>query len=145
MKKSDKPIIVEEIYDTDIATVWGAITETEQMRKWFFENIPVFKPVVGFTVEFDVESGARTFPHQWKITKVVPGKLIEYNWKYGGYAGEAIVTFELQRVKDSTKLILTDIVTEGFQADVPEFERESCIGGWRYFIQQRLKEYLKQG
>jgi len=143
MKRSDAPIIVEEYFDTDPATVWGAITELKQMRKWFFENIPDFKPQVGFFIEFNVYAGERCFLHQWEITKVVPGRLIEYNWKYGGYAGDAYVTFELHPINGSTLLRLTHIITEDFQEGIPEFERESCIGGWEYFIHQRLKEYLE--
>ena len=143
MKRNDDPIIVEESFDVDPATVWAAITELNQMRHWFFENIPDFKPQVGFTVEFDVDAGERIFPHHWTITRVEPGKLIEYNWNYTGYAGHAIVIFEVISVNDSSMLRLTNIVTEDFQEDIPEFKRESCVGGWTYFIKQRLKDYLE--
>lgn len=142
MKRIDPPIIVEETYNKPIETVWRAITEPVQMRKWFFDNIPDFKPEVGFEIEFDVETGGRVFPHQWKITKVESGKLIEYNWKYGGYEGDAYVTFELTPEENATRLRLTNIVVEDFQDDIPEFKRESCIGGWNYFIKERLKKYL---
>ena len=142
MKQIDPPIIVEETYNKPIETVWRAITEPVQMRKWFFDNIPDFKPEVGFEIEFDVETGGRVFPHQWKITKVESGKLIEYNWKYGGYQGDAYVTFELTPEENATRLRLTNIVVEDFQDDIPEFKRESCIGGWNYFIKERLKKYL---
>lgn len=142
MKRSDDPIIVEQFFDADPAVVWAAITELYPMRQWFFENIPAFKPSVGFKVKFDVDAGGRTFPHHWKITRVEPGKLIEYDWQYGGYAGDAIVIFEVIPANGSTLLRLTNIVTEDFQEGIPEFKRESCIGGWTYFIQQRLKEYL---
>lgn len=142
MKRADQPIIIEETYNKPVKSVWAAITEPEQMRKWFFENMPDFKPEVGFEVEFEVEAGGRVFPHQWKITKVEPGKLIEYNWKYGGYEGDAYVTFELTKEGNSTSLRLTNIIVEDFQEDIPEFKRESCIGGWNYFIKERLKEYL---
>jgi uncharacterized protein YndB with AHSA1/START domain len=142
MKRIDPPIIVEETYNKPIETVWRAITEPVQMRKWFFDNIPDFKPEVGFEIEFDVEAGGRVFPHQWKITKVESGKLIEYNWKYGGYQGDAYVTFELTPEENAIRLRLTNIVVEDFQDDIPEFKRESCIGGWNYFIKERLKKYL---
>jgi len=144
MKRSDEPIIVEQLFDSDQASLWSAITELDQMRQWFFENVPDFKPQVGFSVEFDVDAGGRTFPHHWKITRVEPGKLIEYNWRYGGYTGDAIVIFEVISANGSTLLRLTNIVTEDFQEGIPEFKRESCIGGWTYFIQQRLKTYLKK-
>ncbi len=43
MKKGDDPIIVEQFFNRSIESVWKAITEVEQMRQWFFENIPEFK------------------------------------------------------------------------------------------------------
>ena len=142
MKSSDKPIVVEETFRATPESVWRAITEADHMRAWFFESIPDFKPVVGFRVEFDVDSGGRRFPHMWRVTRVVPGELIELNWRYGGYPGDSYVTFELIRGGDSTRLKLTHVVKEDFPDDVPEFKRESCVAGWRYFINQRLNQYL---
>jgi len=142
MKKNEKPIVVEEKFEKDLTMVWYAITEVDQMRQWFFEEIPDFKPVVGFEVEFNVDAGEKKFLHQWKITKVIPEKLIQYNWKYGGYSGDSYVTFEIEEEKNITKLKLTHVITEDFPNNVTEFRRESCITGWNYFIKQRLKNYL---
>jgi uncharacterized protein YndB with AHSA1/START domain len=143
MKRDEKPIIVEEKFENNLESVWNAITEIEQMREWFFENIPYFKPKVGFEVDFYVDTGERSFLHQWKVTRMIPQKVIEYNWKYGGYPGDSFVTFKVDREKYLTKLRLTHTVTKDFPVDVPEFERESCYSGWRYFIKHRLKEYLR--
>jgi uncharacterized protein YndB with AHSA1/START domain len=142
MKKNEKPIIIEETFERGLQYVWNAITDVDQMRKWFFENIPDFKPVVGFEVEFNIDAGERTFLHLWKITRVVPLKLIEYNWRYGGYPGDSYVTFLIERENDLTKLKLTHVVSKDFPDEVPEFTRDSCISGWKYFINQRLKQYL---
>jgi len=142
MKKNEKPIVVEEKFEKDLTMVWYAITEVDQMRQWFFEEIPDFKPVVGFEVEFNVDAGEKKFLHQWKITKVIPEKLIQYNWKYGGYSGDSYVTFEIEEEKNITKLKLTHVITEDFPNDVTEFRRESCITGWNYYIKQRMKNYL---
>jgi hypothetical protein len=35
-------------------------------------------------------------------------------------------------------------VRETFPDDIPEFRRDSCIGGWEYLIQKSLKEYLEK-
>lgn len=131
-----------EDFEKTLDTVWRAITDPTEMRNWFFDNIPEFKPVTDFEVEFNVESGDRVFPHQWRVTRVEQKRLIEYKWKYGGYTGDSYVTFELFREEDYTRLRLTHIILEDFQEDIPEFQRESCIAGWKYFINQRLKEYL---
>ena len=143
MRADEDPIIVEESFEKDLDTVWKAITETEQMREWLFENIPEFKTEVGFEIEFDVDAGERTFTHQWKITRAIPKKVVEYNWRYGDYPGDSFVTFELMEKNSSTKLRLTHVTTEDLPEEVQEFKRESCLSGWQYFIKERLKEYLK--
>ena len=143
MKKKDKPIIVEQIFNVSKSTLWNAITNIDEMRNWYFENIPDFKPEVGFTTKFNVQSEERNFMHLWKVIEVIPQKLIKYNWKYEKYSGDSNVTFELIEENDSTLLKLTVDVLEDFPEDIQEFKRESCVGGWNYFIKNRLKDYIE--
>ena len=95
MRKNDEPIIVEQTFNISIDTVWNSITEINQMRLWYFDNIPSFKPEVGFETQFNVQSQDRNFLHMWKVTEVVPKKMITYNWKYKGYPGDSFVVFNL--------------------------------------------------
>lgn len=143
MIEHDEPIIVEQTFNATIDSVWKAITEIKQMRQWYFENIPTFKPEVGFETQFTVEGQYRVFPHRWKVTEVEPLKKIAYNWKYDGYPGDSIVLFELFEMENSTKLKLTYRVLESFPEGIPEFERESGVRGWEFFIGKSLKEYLE--
>ena len=144
MRKNDEPIIVEQTFNTSIDIVWNSITEIDQMRQWFFDNIPSFKPEVGFETQFSVQSQNRNFLHMWKVTEVVPKKMITYNWKYNGYPGDSFVVFELFKQNNLTKLRLTHQVRESFPEDVPEFSRESCVDGWNFFIRESLKEFLEK-
>ena len=143
MKKGDEPIIVEDIYQAPIEKVWRALTDIQQMRQWYFGNIPAFKPDVGFETQFDVQSEDRVFPHQWRVTKVTPLQMITYNWKFEGYPGDSYVVFELFKQQNATKLKLTVQIMESFPQDIPEFTRESCITGWNFFLKERLKEFLE--
>ncbi len=142
MQSTEKPVVIEQSFHASIKELWNAITNVEEMRQWFFDNIPAFEPVEGFETRFVVETEHRTFPHLWKIIGVVPGKKIIYDWRYEDYPGRAVVTFELVDAEDEVKLVVTHDVVESFPDDIPEFSRESCQGGWAYFIQQSLKEYL---
>ncbi len=144
MRKNDEPIIVEQTFNTSIDTVWNSITEIDQMHQWYFENIPSFKPEVGFETQFNVQSQDRNFLHIWKVTEVVPLKMIAYNWKYEGYPGDSFVVFELFKKNNLTKLRLTHQVQESFPEDIPEFSRESCVEGWTFFIRKSLKEFLEK-
>lgn len=77
------------------------------------------------------------------MTEVEPLKKIAYNWKYDGYQGDSEVVFELFEMENSTKLKLTYRVLESFPEGIPEFERESGVKGWQFFISKSLKEYLE--
>ncbi|MDW7692240.1 SRPBCC domain-containing protein [Flammeovirgaceae bacterium SG7u.111] len=142
MSKSQDPVIVEQAFSSSKEELWKAITEMEQMKKWFFENIPAFKAEVGFQTSFNVLAGERNFPHRWTILEVIPQEKIVYDWKYDGYEGEGLVTFELEETEGKTLLKLTAEGMETFPQEIPEFSRESCQGGWNYFIKEQLKEYL---
>ena len=144
MRKNDEPIIVEQTFPLSINTVWKAITEIDQMRQWYFENIPSFEPDVGFETQFNVRCEGRDFLHLWKVTEVVPKQKITYSWKYDSYPGDSFVTFELFEEDNLTTIRLTHQVQESFPEDIPEFAREGCVEGWTYFIRKSLKEYLEK-
>ena len=144
MKKTEKPIIVEQTFKTPIETVWKSITDIDSMHQWYFKNIPSFEPVVGFETRFSVTSQGREFLHIWKVIEVEFLKKITYNWKYDGYPGDSFVTFELSKIDNLTNLKLTVNVLESFPDDIPEFKRESCINGWNFFIKKSLKEYIEK-
>jgi ketosteroid isomerase-like protein/uncharacterized protein YndB with AHSA1/START domain len=139
------PVIVEQTYKSTIRKVWNAITDENKMRKWYFENIKSFKPVVGFETEFTAQSNGIDYLHIWKITDVVSEKRITYKWKFGGFPGEALVTFEISKDNNLTKLRLTEVGIESFPQNDPDFSRKSWIDGWNYFICERLKDYLDKG
>jgi uncharacterized protein YndB with AHSA1/START domain len=113
------------------------------MIKWYFEDIPSFQPEVGFETQFGVKSGERLFTHQWKVLEVTPFQKIKYRWRYKEYQGDASVSWELTKDGTHTELKLVCLGIESFPQDIPEFTRESCTGGWQFFIQERLKMYLE--
>ena len=143
MKTSEPPVIVTQNFTQTAATVWKAITEVDEMRQWFFDNIPAFKAEVGFQTRFNVKAPSRDFMHVWTLTEVIPQQKLVYNWKYENCAGDSFVTFELTPIKEGTQLTLTTTVIEDFPDEIPEFKHESCVAGWNYFIKQQLVEFLK--
>ena len=144
MKVSEPPVIITQDFPNSLAIVWDAITQHQQMRNWFFDQIPEFRAEVGFKTQFNVQAPSRDFFHLWEITEVIPLKRIVYNWKYKGLKGDSFVIIELAKKGNSTQITLTTQVTEDFDDSIPEFKRESCVGGWNYFIKDRLYNYLKQ-
>ena len=138
-----RDVIVEQEFSVSVNTLWETITNHGNMIQWFFNNIPDFKPEEGFYTEFLIENEGRQFTHVWKIEEVVPNKKIVYNWTYKEYTGEGKVFFEIGKTRNGgSRLILTNKWIGEFPQDIPEFSRESCLGGWQYFINGNLKEFL---
>jgi uncharacterized protein YndB with AHSA1/START domain len=140
----NEPIVIDQIFNAPINKVWKAITDKDEMIKWFFSMIESFKPEAGFETKFNVKSGGNNFLHLWKVTEVVPGEKITLNWKYESYPGNSYVTFELSSLNNQTKLKLTHEGQETFPQDIKEFTRESCTAGWNFFIGESLKKFLEK-
>ena len=136
------PVIVEETYDAPLGKVWNAITSDSEMKQWYFEEMESFKPEAGFMTQFNVHANGNDYLHIWKVTEVIPLKKIVYRWTYKGIDGESFSIWELTPEVSGTKLKLTCTGLESFPQDNPDFTRESCTGGWKYFLCERLKNYL---
>ena len=85
-----------------------------------------------------MQKEGRIFTHLWTLSEVILLKKITYNWKYKEYPGDSFVTFALIEDKNHVTLKLSTKVIENFPEDIPEFKRESCKGGWNYFIKESL-------
>lgn len=138
-----KPIIVEQSFNSTIGDLWEAISNSEKMKQWFFGEIHSFVPEIGFKTQFNVKAESRDFMHVWEITELIPMKKMVISWKYAGIKGDAFVHFELFEEEGGSKLRLTNMGLESFPQHIPEFSRESCIGGWEYFIKGNLKDFLE--
>ena len=143
MNHTNDSIIVEQILDRPISNVWKAISNPNEMKQWFFEQIEDFKPEVGFKTSFVVQVEDRKYTHLWEIIEVIPQKKIVYSWKYAEHQGEGTVIFELIEKKSNTLLKLTNLGLETFPKNVPEFSKESCINGWTLFYKTTIKKLFR--
>jgi uncharacterized protein YndB with AHSA1/START domain len=137
------PIVIERVLDAPAETVWKAITELDQMRQWYFAQLESFAPEVGFQTQFNVHHDGKNFPHIWKVTDVVPGRKIAYSWKYGGFPGESLVTFELFAEGKKTRLKLTHAGLETFQPEShPDLARKNFVAGWTS-LAAKLQQFVE--
>lgn len=138
---SSQPFVIEQEYRVSVSKVWDAITDNEQMKKWYFQ-IPDFKPVVGF--EFSFSGGANgEYKHLCKITEVIPGKKLVHSWRYEGYPGNSFVSFELLEEGKKTKLKFTHTGLESFKEASADFGTEKFAKGWTYILGSSLRGYLE--
>jgi uncharacterized protein YndB with AHSA1/START domain len=136
------PIIVEETMNAPVERVWRAITDKAVMKEWYFD-VDKFKPEVGFEFSFEGGSpGGEVFTHLCKVTEAIPNKKLQYTWRYKGYEGNSIVTFELFEEGDNkTRVKLTHEGMETFP-DKPDFAVKNFVAGWNEIIGKMLPEYL---
>jgi uncharacterized protein YndB with AHSA1/START domain len=138
----NEPIVMERTYNAPAEKVWQALTDSSQMKQWYFD-IPGFKPEVGFEFTFEGGDECKTYVHLCRITEVEPGKKLAHTWRYEGYEGDSLVTFELFPEGDKTRLKLTHSGLQTFPADIKAFAKENFVAGWSDIIGISLKEYVE--
>ena len=138
-----EPVVKEVLLDAPGSKVWKAITEKEQMKEWYFD-LKEFKPEVGFEFQFEGGPDDRIYLHICKITEVVPEKRPSYSWRYDGYPGDSLVTFELFEEGKKTRLKLTHKNLESFGTENPDFAKDNFVEGWNIIIGKNIKEFVEK-
>lgn len=138
-----EPFVIERTYNASIAKVWKAITDKNEMKKWYFD-LAEFKPEVGFEFRFLGGPDEKKYLHICKITEVVAGRKLTYSWRYDGYEGISYVTFELFAEGNGTKVKLTHAGLETFPTSNPDLAKENFVTGWTAIIGTSLREYLEK-
>jgi uncharacterized protein YndB with AHSA1/START domain len=134
-------VVIERTFNAPVARVWKALTDVEEMRRWYFD-LKEFKPEVGFEFEFVVEHEGITYHHLCRVTEVVPQKKIAYTWRYKGEVGNSLVTVQLFPEGDKTRLRLTHEGLETFPK-TPAYARKNFEAGWTAIIGSELKQFLE--
>ncbi len=89
----NQALVFERLFDAPASKVWKAITDKEEMKKWYFD-LPAFKAEVGCNFQFSGgPSPEKQYLHLCEVTEVIPEKKLTYSWRYDGYAGNSFVTF----------------------------------------------------
>jgi uncharacterized protein YndB with AHSA1/START domain len=137
-----EPFVIERTLHAPADKVWKAITDREQMKKWYFD-IEKFRPEKGFEFQFAATNEGKTFVHLCEIKEVAPGRKLSYSWRYEGYEGNSLVTFELFPEGDQTRLKLTHEGLETFPQNNPDFAKGNFVGGWTQIIGSSLKGFVE--
>lgn len=144
METQTKPLVIERTFNAPVHKVWEAITDNDKLKQWYFD-IAAFKPEVGFTFEFYGSKDDKKFLHLCRVTEVIPHQKLSYTWKYDGYPGESLLTFELFAEGDKTRLVLTHSGLNSFPVtDTNDFAVENFTIGWTQLIGTNLKTFVEK-
>lgn len=136
-------IIVERTFKAPVSVVWKALTDKDEMKKWYFD-LKEFKAEIGFTFQFvgGPPDGIQ-YTHVCEVTEVVAEKKLTYSWRYEGYEGISFVTFELRAAGNETTLTLTHTGIASFPKH-PDFALGNFNEGWNHIVNVSLKGYLEE-
>ncbi len=141
MKNTD--LIIERLFNAPIHQVWEAITDKDLMKQWYF-NLVEFKPEVGFKFQFTAgESSQKQYVHICEITEVIKNQKLSYTWRYDGYEGNSLVTFELFENGGKTLLKLTHAGLETFPKTNPDLAVHNFAEGWNKIVDLGLGNFLE--
>ncbi len=145
--RSEEParsVILDRVYHAPVEKVWEALTDAGAMRKWFFD-VAEFKPEVGFAFDFQGGPPEKLYLHLCKVTEVIPMKKLAYTWRFDGYVGDSLLTFELWPNGDDTKLRLSHLGIETFAPITePGFDLDNFNEGWQGVLDKSLKPFLER-
>ena len=138
----NEPVIIERVFDIPVEKVWNAITDKDQMKKWYFD-IPDFKPEPGHEFQFEAGAENKTYLHLCKITDVVPNQRLSHSWRYDGYEGNSQVTWELFAEGNKTRVKLTHEDLETFPTTNPDLAKQNFVAGWTDIVGSILPKFLE--
>ena len=138
----NEPIVIERTFNAPVKEVWKAITDKNDMKQWYFD-FESFIPEAGFQFHFMGGKDERQYLHLCQITEAIPNKKLAYSWRYDGYEGNSIVTFELSEDGNNTNIKLRHTGLDTFPKNNPDFDRQNFVEGWTYIIGTSLKTFLE--
>lgn len=138
----ENPIVVEVVYHVPVKKVWRAITDKKQMKEWYFD-VSDFKPAPGFEFQFNGGTEKKAYVHLCKIVEVIPEKKLSYTWRFQGFSGNSLLTFELFGKDENTRIKVTHEGLETFPPD-PDFAKENFRQGWNQIIGSGLKNFVER-
>ncbi|WP_317897942.1 SRPBCC family protein [Aurantibacillus circumpalustris] len=139
-----QPYSIERVYNASVSKVWKAITDKNEMKHWYFD-LKEFRAEIGFEFQFTgTGSKGENYLHLCKVVDVIPQKKLSYTWCYDGLPGESLVSFELFKEGEKTRVKLTHKGIESFASNNQDFAKESFMAGWTEIIGKNLKNFVEK-
>jgi len=139
----ESTVKMEFTYSATPEKLWIALTNKEEMQKWYFV-LEEFKPEVGFEFRFWGGTEETKYLHICKIAEVNEGKKLCHTWQYDGIQGLTILCFEIiPKSAGKTLLRLSHKGFETFPKDNKDLTLDNFKIGWTHILGTSLKKYIE--
>ena len=138
----NEPFVIQRIVTAPGEKVWQAITDKDKMKQWYFD-IETFRPEVGCEFQFEGGPDGRSYLHLCTVLEVTEGRKLQHSWRYQGYDGNSVVTWELFPQGDKTLVKLTHEGLETFPANNPDLKKENFVAGWTDIVGNLLPAFVE--
>jgi uncharacterized protein YndB with AHSA1/START domain len=132
-------IVKELVIATTLERVWSALTESDEIARWWTDDLSV-TPEVGSLAELRFRQG--TFVIQFEVAELEKNEKVYWISRQGPSTGHwkgTSVTWQLEPVQNGTKVVFNH--DKFVQADR---QYEITRGWWEHFLGS-LKSYLETG
>lgn len=134
--------VIERSLQAPTEKIWEAITDEEKMNQWYFK-IPGFLAKPGHEFSFTgTDNEGKTWIHLCRVTEVIPLKKLSHTWRYEGYPGESLVTWELFPEGEQTRVKLTHSGLETFPP-LKSLDKNNFAMGWTEILGTLLKNFVE--
>jgi len=137
-----KPIIKEVVINAHASKVWAALTEKEQLAKWFHASDD-YTGETGKTFHMDALHEGKNYLHTLTITEQIPEQKLSLDWHINGDVGVTHVTYLLEPQGESTKVTVTHSGFENYERAAAEDNRSGYDAGWEHVLFSLLKPYVE--
>ncbi len=140
---ANNDVFIEITLQAPLEKVWQAISDNEQMRKWYFD-LPEFIPAIGYTFSFSGgPSEQEQYLHLCEVIEAIPEQELAYSWRYDGYEGVSYVRFQLSQANDATQLRFSHTGLDSFPKNEANLAAKNFKIGWDAIINTALKEFVE--
>jgi|SRR6476659_2832349 len=134
------------IFNVSAPLLWEVLTDRKHLSKWYFTFTEDWNLEIDHAFEWsagDLES--KQWVHRGVFKEVVKDKKLVHSWAYPGYSGTSTLSWELKVIDENhTELTLTHVFDIPFDTTVKELKQENFEGGWNYFLNEGLVNYLNK-
>jgi len=136
------PIVVTHVFDCQPEKVWNALSQEDELRKWYF-------PVQDYLFEtgkeffFYESEESQHYLHRCRFLTIIPGQMIEYAWSHPEQSkGSSVVKWVLGKEGEKTRVTLSHSGVENFSDAGEAFSRANYEMGWNAIVKNMLRNHL---